>query len=405
MNALLVLLALLAVGAVASRQGGARAVAVVAAAPLLVGLGWLVGPQGLAFVYPSWVHSLDTPMEVGAAWLAFLVGLRALPVNGRPWLAGAAWLTVTGGAAFVVCGGVTAALLHAWPQLLPDHAPPDALAWALGGLVSGTGFVGVLGWTESWADGPLKRRLQFVAMHDDVFGGCAALALMTLAQPWWTTDVGRLPSVLVLLGSSGVLAVGALLGVLVVPTQERWMPLAAVTAMGAGLGMAAGWPSVLVTMAAGAALGMSGLGRRVDGANAQTTDRAVRLLVMVLAGLNLTVSWQAVAVGAALAGARLVGKALQARLLGVGSMRVNIQVLLGSSGLAIPLAVSVVSAPVLGTRSAFALAAVVTCVCITELLVLVLGLGQWLKAVPRRSITAGALRKVEEEHTGELRLP
>ncbi len=77
MTSLLVLLGLLSLAMLASRQGALDEVIARATTPVLVLFGLAISPAGLDFLTPSTLESLGTALVVGICWLALLAGLRA----------------------------------------------------------------------------------------------------------------------------------------------------------------------------------------------------------------------------------------------------------------------------------------------------------------------------------------
>lgn len=410
MNAILILLGLLALSTLAARRGGTEAFVTVAAVPLLVSAGALVGPAGLGFVLPSMVAALVAPVGVAAAWLALLVGLRTVPPNTASWARNTGWFIVLGGTSWVItsgCAGLAALGMGGLGTAVPVAADRPDLIWtlalAMGGVVCGSGLVGVKRWSDGWPDGPLKERIHFLCRHDDTFGVAAVLLLLALAPPsppQLGLGLGSQGSALVVVATGVALAATAmLLGAAAKhPSNTARMAMLAIVVCGAGLSAARGLPEVLVAMVMGLALAVTGAGDRLMNPTLHATDRPVRMVVLVMAGIQLHLSWIGLGLGVALLGGRVVAKQLQARVLNRADQGFSLdaQVLMGSPGLAIPVALSLSQSPVMDPLGDLMFTAVTTCVCLTELLAFGLGFKTWLQTTGLRAKTLPSLRKITE---------
>jgi hypothetical protein len=143
-TALLVLLALLSVAMLASRQGAFDELVARAATPILVVTGLAISPAGLGFLDAETVKGLDPAIGVGITWLALLAGLRSSAALPRALITPegrrASALAVL---ASVVVSIVAAGVLQAAAGF--GYAPVDAAHTAPAALLVGASLAGMPG--------------------------------------------------------------------------------------------------------------------------------------------------------------------------------------------------------------------------------------------------------------------
>lgn len=406
MTSILVLLALLSVATLASRRGSAEAVVNLASAPLLVTMGFVMGPEGLGFLLPSTAAALTPGLRVGVAWLAFLVGLRASVPGDGAWLRNVGWLVVVGGLSCAVTTAIAYAGIVSLdgfqvqlPGLLGQGVPRWAFALALGGMLCGTSLSAIQEAVLKWPDGAARRRLEFLARHDAVLGVLTLVVVLAVWVTWRPPDVRHAHALPVIaVGALGsVMAAGAvMLGAArrPVPTIARLSVVALLTT-GAGLSGIAGVPEASAAWFTGFLLAALGVKDRLLSQTMRDTDRPVRFVLLVLAGVHAEPTTGALLMGTLLCAARFVTRALVwllSRPEKPGTL--SFQAMLTAPALAVPFAMSLTLARRANFEGTSLLTAVVVAVCLNDLLTLLWGFGQRART---GSITFPALPAVHAE--------
>jgi hypothetical protein len=352
MNGVLILLALLSVATIVSRQKRAAFMAHIAATPILLALGFLFSPQALGFLTPSTLDALMPALHVAVAWLSFLDGLRLIrprldvPFFRRAalsavltliqWAAlfGVLWLTIM---------GVVRLGLFAGQDAVPLHITL-ASALVVAGVTTATGMVFTV---ELLANAPANRaysRLLFLVRHDDSFGVIAlCLGIWLWTPPHFPFPELAWSAAFLPAGIGLVLALAYLF--LADPAPEATMSnriagIGLVT-LGVGLAIGAGLPEAAVGFFLGAILAGVRDTPLVKDSVLRISDRPVRLVVMVLVGASLKFTWAPVLVGITLAGARFLLKvALRRAVTWKTRGEVPLAAVVGSSEVALPLILS-----------------------------------------------------------------
>ncbi|MBI5495541.1 MAG: hypothetical protein HY904_10995 [Deltaproteobacteria bacterium] len=398
MTATLILLALLSVGALASRRGGGLALFNAAAAPVFLAAGFVLSPGVLGFLRPSMVQALSPALAVAVCWLALLLGLRAAPptpgtrARCAALLAADVLLATTAGAVALAAGTGLLWTAGALPPVMDDawhHAAPAALAfpWLAAALLSGTSRTAVearLPALDERAHGPAR----FISRHDAVLAALSLLAAPLLAP-------GADPrSALAAMGD--VLGLGLLLALAAVlfgARRERGgqavLVIAACAVIAAGAGDRAAAPPAVSALIAGAVLAAVGVGTRVvareGGAH---LDRPVLVATTFLAGAVWTPGLAVIALGVALAAGRLVGKTLASRLLSASTgVPVRPGVLLPCSGLAVPFALALHLARPADEVTSLVFGAVIVAVLVTDTAGFAWDFGEWMRGAAARART------------------
>jgi hypothetical protein len=318
MTAILLLLGLLSLGTLATRKGTATLIVRNAATPIAVGIGYaLFSPDALAFLPPDTADGLLPAIRVGSAWQGLLLGLAlrsALPATGR---VKSAALTLAGWV--IACAAMLIAL-----ELTPG-ATPDTRAWSglgtigaallIAALVQGTGL--------SVNDPDAYRSA------DEVFAILVCLAVLAIPhQP--TRPLISIALALMCAAALAMVAIGE-------PRRDgRLIALLGFVVLATGIAEQTRLPEVPITFLLGASLSITPLGPRLLRPIA-ATERPVRLAVLVMAGMHLGIDPAVVVVGLTAGVARLVVKAIQAR---IDRDRLSLGPLLATPKLAVPVALS-----------------------------------------------------------------
>jgi len=397
-TSILVLLALLSVASLASRRGSTETLVNLASAPLLVSIGLLLSPEGLGFLLPSTAASLTPGLRVGVAWLALLIGLRSNSPAEPRWGSNLLWFLGVGGLVWAVGASVCFAglvlLQHAsmrLPGLLEEGVPAWAMAAALGGMMSGTSLTAVQDAVRKWPSGPARERLEFLARHDAAFGVMTLVLLLSTWVTWKAPDAASahaLP-ILAVLALGAVMAAGALMlgaGTGLASTHGR-LSLVALLTTGAGLCGIAGVPEAGAAWVTGLILAALGANKQVLSQSIRATERPARLVLLVLAGVHTQPEVGPILVGVILCAGRMLGRVvlwLMARPLLPATL--PFQSLLTAPALSVPFAMSLT----LARRGTFdgtsVLTAVVTAVCLNDLLTLLWGFGVRARAITYPSL-------------------
>ncbi|MEW5850317.1 MAG: hypothetical protein AB2A00_16120 [Myxococcota bacterium] len=384
MTAILLLLALLAVAALASHRARVAFAVHIAATPLLVSMGALLSPRGLGFILPSMAQAMTPALQVATTWLAMLVGLRvsrpssglSLPLEVGRTSALALWTWVI--AAVTAWGGINGLRAAGLPVqgLDGDMAlQPVRLGVLCAAMVCGTGLTFAREAVAHWSLGPRRSRVLFMARHDDAVGA-VALALAVFLWPAPETafsDDGRLGLLVLITFGVGIAVAYMLFAGRRVPGQSTdRVALVGLVVAAAGLADAAGIPGAAVGFLMGWTLAGFGVGHQLLDRTTRATERPVRMVVLVLTGVHLGLGVGAVLLGLVLAAGRLVAKAIAALALSRKGEPVPVSVVLGSSGVAIPMTVSLALTRDVPLDHSGLVTAVVMAVGVTDLLALLL---------------------------------
>ncbi|MFZ9887584.1 MAG: hypothetical protein ACO3JL_08780 [Myxococcota bacterium] len=385
MSAILVLLALLSVATLFARRGFAAFVAHIVTAPLLLGVGALLSPRGLALLTPVTLAALEPAIRVAAAWSVLLVALRgsaalrdaqqrratasALSLGALTWI----------GLSALLYGALSLLVDHAslFPALRGDDKAVLGLAVLLGGVLSTTGFPFAEEALHHESSGPAARTLLTLARHDDLF---AALAVCLTIYVWPLSSVDApvyevpalaslLPMVLGgMLASSLWLSSGVRMG----GVSASTIALVGLITFAAGLSSATRLPEATIAFFFGAALALFGQGSTLLGSGLHRTERPVRLVLYVLVGAQLQFYGDAVLLGVIVAMGRLMLKfLLRAFLSRSEPVPLPLSAFLGSAGTTLPFAVSFVLSRGEPLEESHLLTSVAVCMAVTDLLTLI----------------------------------
>lgn len=381
MSAILILLALLSLGTLASRQGAVQLLTRVAATPILVGLGYvLFSPSALAFVPPSTTDELQPALRIGCVWMALMLSLSA-PRLGRsarsmrnaslPSLValGTGGLTALASyAALVALGeGWKGGYGGAWTSL-----PMIGVAVVVGGLVQGS--------ASTRASGPELRsglttfvRPGEVTLHEEALAvvvACIALAVWPDASRTGVYAFGWLAiPILVLLGATAAV-VQRLVSFGNEDTEARTINLLGLVILLTGFVHGLSMPAVPVVFFFGLFLSLTRPGRGLL-ARLAGTERPVRMVVLVLTGAYIGFKLGPVFVGVAAGVARAGAKWLAAALLKRAGLEVSLPALLSAPRLAVPLAISLTWSENLSLRESGLITAVVVALTVSDLITLI----------------------------------
>ncbi|MCC7381729.1 MAG: hypothetical protein IT384_07845 [Deltaproteobacteria bacterium] len=381
MSAILILLALLSLGTLASRQGAVQLLARVAATPILVGLGYaLFSRSALAFVPPSTTDELQPALRIGCVWMALMLSL-SVPRPGRsarsmrnaslPLLValGTGGLTTLASyAALVALGeGWKGGYGGAWTSL-----PMIGVAVVVGGLVQGS--------ASTRASGPELRsglttfiRPGEVTLHEEALAvvvACIALAVWPDASRTGVYAFGWLAiPILVLLGATAAV-VQRLVSFGNEDTEARTINLLGLVILLTGFVHGLSMPAVPVVFFFGLFLSLTRLGRGLL-ARLAGTERPVRMVVLVLTGAYIGFKLGPVCVGVAAGVARAGAKWLAGTLLRRAGLEVSLPALLSAPRLAVPLAISLTWSENLSLRESGLITAVVVALTVSDLITLI----------------------------------
>jgi hypothetical protein len=309
MNALVLLLGLLALSYVGSALRGDRAIrglGLPSGAEYLC-LGVALGSHVLGIISKSLLESFEPLLVVGAAWIAFVAGLGYSRVGGRPLVATRAAIGI--GSAALVGAAVFSAVYFALPVFLPGLLG-ERLLLALGAACVSSGTTrqsvrwvvqrysvsGALG--DALADYARSTSLLPVLGLATLLGCFPAPGLAFLGLPariGLTLGIGML---------IGLVALGLLSRQLT--RDEIWGILVGTSLLSMGVAARLGLSALAASFALGLTIGTLSRRRAELSAMVRPTERAVLLPLAVLAGALVDVR---VAPGVAL----LVPLALAAR--------------------------------------------------------------------------------------------
>lgn len=355
MSATLILLALLSIATLASQRGYTAFVAHIVSAPLLLAVGVLIAPSRLAFFSVSTTEALIPPLRVGIAWLALLVGLRAMrPKSTRTYashlgfsvsVALGTWLLLSAcayGMMYVLAEGKM-------PLTLPTSVGPHArlgVAILLGGLMASGGLSFAMESLEGQVLERVHRQILFLGRHDEVVGAfavCLAIWLCPLspeqapiyASPFWPF------ALCVLLGIGFAFSFSLLGGSKMGGPSASWVALLGLITLASGLCSSILLPEAGLSYFFGVTIALLGFTRHLGHERLAQTTRPVRMVVLVLIGTHLGFSVGAAFLGVGLALARLGVKALlRAWLVHRSGIDFPFTTLLGASSTSLPFVLS-----------------------------------------------------------------
>lgn len=253
-------------------------------------VGLVVGPHALALVDRSMIADFAPIAQVALGWLTFMIGLDFGRVQGRRVRLKAMVLGVTGAllTGMIVTFSVYRYLV-AFPQAGLSGSSAFILAAGAGAVTAETTRFAVQWVSARWdAKGPLSDLLVEIAASDDFAPLVAVGALFAMEPPrgatvdlppsgWFLVSValgGLLGTVTALLlrGAEGYAVWGALLGTLL---------------LGVGAAERLGLCSIFVTFVMGIALAALSPSRRVLRRMVGSTERAILLPTLLLAGARV----------------------------------------------------------------------------------------------------------------------
>lgn len=385
MSSILVLLALLSVATLFARRGYAAFVAHIVTTPILVGLGVIIAPHNLAFLTPSTTDALEPAMRVATAWIALLVAMRGVrPTFGTFFGRDNLIAFALGAFAWLAMAAVCFALLYlgaifglGFDEVTGDPRAMLGASLLIGGIVSTTGLAFAEEALQGQAPLGSVRRLLLLARHDELAPAlalCAAVWLWPIrsaAAPAYETPLlaaGIVVALGLVLAVAQLLAGGSKMG----GASASFIALVGLITFGAGLSASTRLPEAAIAFFLGATLALVGKGQTVLDQGLSRTERPVRLVLMVLIGANLGLHADAIALGIAIAFARVIVKGVVRALLTRGRDDMPMSALVGSAGATLPFALSFALSRPEALVESKVLVTVAVSVCVTDLLTLVL---------------------------------
>lgn len=287
MNAVLLLLGLLALSYLGSALRSARALrglGLPTGAEYLC-LGIVLGPHALGVISPALLESFEPLLIVGASWITFVAGLGYGRVDGRAVSPGRAIAGVLSSA--LVALGVGCAVYYAVPWVAPDLLS-DRLPVALGAaaVCSGTTRQAVRWVVQRYsAAGPLADALA------DYARASAVVPVLLMALLFALLPVPGLAFIALPARAALALGVGALLGLTALmllarglTRDETWGILIGTSLLSMGVAGRLGLSSLAATFALGLCLGLLSSRRAQLSEMVRPTERAVLLPLAVLLG-------------------------------------------------------------------------------------------------------------------------
>jgi hypothetical protein len=308
-NAVLLLLGLLALSYLGSALRGGRAIrglGLPSGAEYLC-LGAALGSHALGIISRSLLESFEPLLVVGASWIAFVAGLGYSRVGTRPVTLGHALIGVL--SAVLVGSGVCAAVFYAVPWLAPQLMRDRVLVAGGAACVSSGSTRQAVRWVVQRysVSGPLADALADYARASalvPVLGVGLLLAFFPapgLAFLAFPARVGMTVGIGVLLGlvALALLARG-------LTRDETWGILVGTSLLSMGVATRLGLSALSASFALGLTIGTLSRRRAELSAMVRPTERAVLLPMAVLAGALVDLRAPAVAI--------IVPLALAARL-------------------------------------------------------------------------------------------
>lgn len=253
-------------------------------------VGFIVGPHALGLVERSMIADFAPILQIALGWLAFMVGLDFGRVQGRRVRMKAMALGVVGA---LLTGAIVAFAVHRYVSIFlhQEIEGTNAIVLAAGaGAVTAETTRFAVQWVCSrWnAKGPVSDLLVEIAASDDFAPLVAMGAIFTLVPAAGLT-VSLPPSGWFLVS----IALGALLGTvtaLLLRGAEGyavWGALLGTVLLGVGTAERFGLCTVFVTFVMGIALSAVSSSRRVLRRMVGSTERAVLLPMLLLAGARI----------------------------------------------------------------------------------------------------------------------
>jgi hypothetical protein len=286
-NAILLLLGLLALSYLGSALRGDRAIrglGLPSGAEYLC-LGVALGSHGLGIISKSLLESFEPLLLVGASWIAFIAGLGYSRVGTRPVAVGRALVGVL--CAALVGSAVFAAVFYAVPWLMPALIPDRVLlAGGAATVCSGSTRQAVRWVVQRYsASGPLADAL---ADHARASALVPVLGLVFLLAYFPVPGFAFMPFA----ARAGMtFGIGVLLGLVSlallargVTRDETWGILVGTSLLSMGVAARLGLSALGASFALGCTIGTLSRRRAVLSTMVRPTERAVLLPMAVLAG-------------------------------------------------------------------------------------------------------------------------
>lgn len=290
MNAVLLLLGLLALSYLGSALRSARALrglGLPSGAEYLC-LGIALGPHALGVISAALLESFEPLLIVGASWLGFAAGLGYCRGDQRPVAPARVLAGILMSAAIAL--GVGAAVYYALPLLGPELLP-DRLLVAVGAaaVCSGSTRQGVRWMVERYgARGPLVDALA------DYSRASALVPVVLLGLAFAAFPVPGLAPLVLPARAALALGIGGLLGLMALmllarglTRDETWGVLIGTSLLSMGVAGRLGLSSLAAAFALGLCIGFSPRRREQLSEMVHPTERAVLLPLAVLAGALL----------------------------------------------------------------------------------------------------------------------
>ncbi len=292
MNTIVVLMALLLLsylGSFLASGRGLRATAGLPSGSELIVLGIIAGPLVFGAVTRSSLESFDPLLYVATGWIALSIGLNYGHVDDRRVPLGR---MVAGISLSLLCGGIVA--VGVWLSI-PFVATMDAtsrllLAGGMGAACAETTRLAMQWVVERYdAKGPLTELLSDLSQSDEVVP-IGVLALLYSLRPPAHATVNLPP-----LGWAGAtVVVGVLLGIATAAllardlrTGESWGTILGTSLMTIGLAARLDLAAITAMFSLGATIAVGSRHQRDIQQMVSTTERAVMMPALVLAGARI----------------------------------------------------------------------------------------------------------------------
>ncbi len=292
MNTIVVLMALLLLsylGSFLASGRGLRATAGLPSGSELIVLGIIAGPLVLGAVTRSSLETFDPLLYVATGWLALSIGLGYGHVDDRrvPLARMLAGIALS-----LLCGGIVAVgVWFAVPLVATmDTSSRLLLAGGIGAACAETTRLAIQWVVERYeAKGPLTELLSDLSQSDEIVP-IAALALLYSLRPPAHATVHLPP-----LGWAGAtVVVGVMLGVATAAllardlrTGESWGTILGTSLMTIGLAARLDLAAITAMFSLGATIAVGSRHRRDIQQMVATTERAVMMPALVLAGARI----------------------------------------------------------------------------------------------------------------------
>ncbi len=400
MSALLVLLFLLSIGTIASRPGALAGVVDRVATPLLIVMGLACAPEGLGFLTSSLVHGLEPALAVGVTWIGILVGLRSASHDFSDTRGNARAIIVV--VAATAASVLMALMAMALPRLAGIRTDDTFHMLAGAALILGGALVGSPP-VDAAIRADMAMRSHLVDVGDLVATVCGVVAIAIL--PSWSALPPPLAAVIVVSAGFLLALLQRLLGGSASDdAATRIIALLGVVAVAAGLLHAAGLPSAVSGLVAGAILSRTELGRALRDA-LSPTERPARIVVAFLIGTMIPISSTALIVGVLLALGQL-GVQLVATSWAVGHRPSAIALASGLTSSSVPVVIAASYALAEFPEGELLLATAAVAVVTTDLLATIIALTGRMRAAktaptpPTSTSTPTSPMQTEVSHGG-----